>query len=112
MAKLLKLFFDGGILSHKSRNYLLRLMASNALTPKRIKGLLPAEATVPHRSGSSGTDEKGVAAATNDVGIIALPDGRKVALVVFVSDSGASSDQSVMVIASIARAVWDDCSTR
>jgi len=82
-------------------------MASSGTGLKRIKGLLPAGTVVAHKTGSSGTNDAGVAAATNDVGIIAFPDGRAVALVVFVSDSGASEEERDGVIAAIARAVWD-----
>jgi hypothetical protein len=62
---------------------------------------------VAHKTGSSGTNDSGVAAATNDVGIIAFPDGRHVALAVFVSDSDASEEGRDSVIAAIARTIWD-----
>jgi len=107
MARLLQLYSDGGILSEASRNYLWQLMAATATAPGRIKGWLPPEAIVAHKSGSSGTNDEGLAAATNDIGIIAFPDGRRVALAVFVSDSDASDVERDAVIASIARAVWD-----
>ena len=110
MAALLRLFANGGILSRESREYLWQLMASRSSGSKRIRGLLPPGAVVPHKTGSSGTNEKGIAAATNDIGILVLPGGRRIALVVFVSESAASDDQRDMVIASIARAVWDYCS--
>ena len=82
-------------------------MASSATGLGRIKGLLPSGTLVPHKSGSSGTNDKGIADATNDVGIITLPDGRHIALAVFVSDSDAPEDERDMVIATIARAIWD-----
>jgi beta-lactamase class A len=112
MARLLQLYSDGGILSEASRNYLWQLMAATATAPGRIKGLLPPEAIVAHKSGSSGTNDEGLAAATNDIGIIAFPDGRRVALAVFVSDSDASDVERDAVIASIARAVWDAYASR
>lgn len=106
MARLLQLFYSGGILSHHSRDYLWRVMASSGTGLKRIKGLLPAGTVVAHKTGSSGTNREGVAAATNDVGIIVFPDGRCVALAVFVSDSNALDEERDKVIAEIARAVW------
>lgn len=69
--------------------------------------MLPAGTVVAHKTGSSGTNEKGVSAATNDAGIIEFPDGRRVALVVFVSESDASDAERDVVIAATARAVWD-----
>ena len=107
MSRLLQLFDNGKILSPKSRDYLLRLLVSSIPGSSRIKGLLPSDAVVAHKTGSSGTDEKGIAAATNDIGILVTPGGRRVALVVFVSDSDASDEQRDSVIASIARAIWD-----
>jgi beta-lactamase class A len=107
MAKLLQLFSKGNILSERSRNYLWRLMISSSTTPGRIKGLLPLGAVVAHKSGSSGTNDNGIAAATNDIGFIVFPDGRSVALVVFITESNASDEERDKVIASIARAVWD-----
>jgi hypothetical protein len=53
---------------------------------KRFKGLLPARTIVAHKSGTSGT-QNGITAATNDIGIVTLPNGNHVAIAVFVSDS-------------------------
>jgi len=39
-----------------------------------------------HRSGISNV-EGGVGLATNDIGLIPLPDGRRIAIAVFVTDS-------------------------
>jgi beta-lactamase class A len=107
MARLLQLFSDGQILSDESRGFLWKVMVGTRTGPKRIKGLLPAATVVAHKTGSSGTDERGIAAATNDAGVIVFPDGRRVVVVVFVSDSDDSEERRDMVIASIARAVWD-----
>jgi beta-lactamase class A len=81
-------------------------MTDTASFPTRIKGLLPASTLVAHKTGSSGT-ENGMTAATNDIGIITLPDGRHLAIAVFVSDSKADASTRDSVIARIARAVWD-----
>jgi hypothetical protein len=48
---------------------------------QRIKGRLPAGAIVMHKPGTSDTDH-GLTAATNDIGLIALPDGRRLAIAV------------------------------
>lgn len=107
MARLLQLFDSGKVLSQGSHDYLWRLMSTGSIGASRIKGLLPPHAVVAHKTGSSGTNEKGIAAATNDAGIVRMPDGRDVVLVVFVSDSRAPDEERDAVIASIARAVWD-----
>jgi beta-lactamase class A len=49
----------------------------------------------------------GVTAATNDIGLITLPDGRRVAVAVFVSGSPADDVTRERVIADVARAAYD-----
>ena len=107
MARLLQLFHSGGILSDRSRDYLWEVMVSSGTGLRRIKGFLPAGTVVAHKTGSSGTNEDGLAAATNDVGVIVLPDGRCIALAVFVSDSHAPDNERDSVIAGIAYAIWE-----
>jgi beta-lactamase class A len=72
----------------------------------RLRGLLPDEAYVAHKTGTSGT-EKGVTAATNDIGLIYLPNGKYLAIAVFVSDSSADEKTREAVIAKIGKAAWD-----
>ncbi len=109
MAELLKSFHNGKLLSERSQRFLWELLINTNTGPNRIKGLLPAGTVVGHKTGSSGVDDHGRAAATNDVGIVVLPDGRSIALAVFLSDSEASEEQRDNVIASVARAVWNAC---
>jgi beta-lactamase class A len=106
MAALLRAFHEGRGLLPASRTLLHHLMVHTPTGPNRLKGLLPPEAEVAHKTGTSGT-AGGLTAATNDVGIITLPDGRHAAIAVFVSDSPASLAVRERVIARIARAAWD-----
>jgi len=48
-----------------------------------------------------------VTAATNDIGIITLPNGRHLAIAVFVSDSPADEATREGVIGRIAKTVWE-----
>ncbi|MBC7900410.1 MAG: class A beta-lactamase [Saprospiraceae bacterium] len=81
-------------------------MIDSPTGPKRLKGLLPKGTFVMHKTGTSGSRE-GVTAATNDIGIIPLPNGKNVVIAVFVSDSSESEQVREAVIAKIAKAVWD-----
>jgi beta-lactamase class A len=85
---------------------LLKWMIESTPGPKRIKGLLPAGTIVAHKTGTSGADS-GITRATNDVGLVTLPDGRHLAIAVFVSDSPADLATREEVIAKIARVAWD-----
>jgi len=107
MLQLLKKFYKGELLSKSSRDFLMKIMTESENSPKRIKGLLPANAVVAHKTGTSNTNKEGITAATNDIGIITLPDGRHVALVVYVSDYRTGVASGEQVIAQIARLVWD-----
>jgi beta-lactamase class A len=57
-------------------------------------------------SGTSDVDN-GVAHATNDIGLIPLPGGRRIAIAVFVTDSTADQATREKVIARIAKAAYD-----
>ena len=103
---LLQALHEGRALSAGSRARLLRWMSETPTGPARIKGKLPKEAAVAHKTGTSGTHQ-GLTRATNDVGILTLPDGRHILLAVYVSDSPASESAREGVIADVARAVWD-----
>jgi beta-lactamase class A len=61
---------------------------------------------VAHKSGTSDVDA-GLAHATNDIGLITLPDGRNLALAVFITDSRADDATRDKIIARIARAAYD-----
>jgi beta-lactamase class A len=73
---------------------------------QRIAGRLPAGTVVMHKSGTAGT-KNGMTAATNDIGLISLPDGRRLAIAIFVTDSTADEKERNAVIARIARAAYD-----
>jgi beta-lactamase class A len=85
---------------------LLRTWMADPTLPSRFLPKLPPGAHVMHKSGSSGF-EAGLAAATNDIGLIQLPDGRLLALAVFITDSPADDATRDAVFASIGRAVYD-----
>ncbi len=106
MVSLLRALQQGRGLSSPSRRLLLGLMAGSKTGRERIKGLLPAGTVVAHKTGSSGT-VNGLTRATNDAGLITLPDGRHLAVVVFVSDTRANETIQDRVIAKIARTAWD-----
>jgi beta-lactamase class A len=78
-------------LSRESQALLLKLMT---------------EAVVAHKTGTGGT-RHGITSATNDIGIITLPDDRHLAVAAFVSDSAANDDARDAIIARLAKAAWD-----
>ncbi|MGC2268017.1 MAG: class A beta-lactamase [Candidatus Acidiferrales bacterium] len=85
---------------------LLQWMQDASTGLHRIRRDLPAGTIVMHKTGSSGT-KRGVTFATNDIGLITLPDGRRLAIAIFVTDSTADEATRDGVIAHIAKAAYD-----
>lgn len=106
MVQLLDILNKGTALSKDSNDFLWDIMLKTSTGPKRLKGLLPEGVQVAHKTGTSGKRD-GVTAATNDAGIILLPNGQKLAVVVYVMN--AKSDESTRegTIAQIAKAAFD-----
>jgi beta-lactamase class A len=111
MVALLRLFADYSPLNPAYTALLNGWMLEATTGPNRIKGLLPAGTPVAHKTGSSGV-EWGMIPATNDVGLITLPDGRRLALAVFVTDSHTDQDACEHVIAAIAREIYNEALTK
>jgi beta-lactamase class A len=106
MLDLLKIFYSGKAVSPASSHLLMTFMLEST-TQKRIGKQLPPNAIVAHKSGTSGySKQHKTAAATNDVGIITLPNGKHIALVVYVSMSKHADDVPEQVIGHIANAIW------
>jgi len=103
--QLLRRLSDSSPLTPEHTQLLLGWLKDSPTGPHRIKGELPAGTLVMHKTGTSGVSE-GVAAATNDMGLIVLPDGRRLALAVFVTDSKADEATRDSVIARIAKAAY------
>jgi beta-lactamase class A len=93
-------------ISEQSQQLLYKFMIETPTFPTRLKGLLPKTAVIAHKTGSSGSNN-GITAATNDIGLITLPNGLLVAIAVYVSDSPADLATREKVIAQITKAVWD-----
>jgi beta-lactamase class A len=102
---LLKVVADGRSLTPDSQKILLQLLTETPTGPKRIKGLLPPGTVVAHKTGTGATE--GIVRALNDIGVVTLPDGRKLAIAVFISDTKLDHDACEAVIAKISRAAWD-----
>ena len=51
-------------------------------------------------------------AATNDVGIVTLPNGKHLAIVVFASDYKGPRERGEYIIAVISKAIWDFYTSR
>lgn len=105
--ELLKLFYERKILSEKTYDYLWKMMAETPTGKKRIKGQLPPGTLVAHKTGTSDTNDQGVTAAVNDIGIVTLPNGKHFAIGVFVSNSKENEETNEKIISDISKLAWD-----
>ena len=107
--QLLRLLQQGHAISASSRALLLSWMTETTTGLRRIRGGLPPGTVVADKTGTDGTHH-GLTRATNDIGIATLPDGRHLAIAVFVRDSRGTAAGREAAIAKIARAAWDAAS--
>ncbi|MES2730910.1 MAG: class A beta-lactamase, subclass A2 [Bacteroidota bacterium] len=107
VTELLILFYTKNILSKNSFDFLWETMLATSTGKKRIKGQLPEGALVAHKTGTSGTNEQGVTAAINDIGIVTLPNGEHFTISVFVVNSKENEETNEKIISDIAKLTWD-----
>ena len=96
MLGLLRLIDSPTALRADSRRLLLDMMRRCATGSNRIRGILPAGATVEHKTGT-------LSGYTGDVGFLTTPTGRRIAVAFFAR--GGSNRPAV--IATAARAIYD-----
>ncbi|MGT9672019.1 extended-spectrum class A beta-lactamase VEB-42 [Pseudomonas aeruginosa] len=93
------------LLSKKSYDFIWKIMRETTGS-NRLKGQLPKNTIVAHRTGTSGINN-GIAAATNDVGVITLPNGQLIFISVFVAESKETSEINEKIISDIAKITWN-----
>lgn len=99
MVQLLAGLHRGQFLSGSSRSVLLGAMARCLTGRRRLPAMLPQDARVAHKTGTLNN-------TTSDVGIIHTPDGRSIAIAVYVTGQGGKVNRESR-IATISRAVYD-----
>lgn len=106
LVHLLEALERGTILSKRSRDWLHETLAATRTGKNRIKGWLPPGTRVEHKSGTGETiDDLNV--ATNDVGIVTLPDGQRFAIAILTAGLHGDDARREDAIAKVARAAWD-----
>jgi len=99
MIALLAAIDRGGALSPESRAVLLDTMTRTSTGRNRVRAGLPEGTLFAHKTGT-------LAGVTDDVGIIRLPDGRHLAIAIFVTGPEGHTAHAGM-IAQIARTLYD-----
>jgi beta-lactamase class A len=101
MAELLVRFTKGELLSKDSTELLRDALRRCKTGDKRIRALLPPGTLVFDKTGTA-------ARCTNDVGLVRLPDGRELAVAVYVKSSPKPPETRERTIAELARAAYQE----
>ena len=105
--ELLARAFRGELLSPGGTQRLKQVLEATSTGKARLKGLLPPDTAVAHKTGSTST-VNGLNGATNDVGVMLLPvKAGQLAIAVYVKGSTRSETIREQVIARIARVAYD-----
>jgi beta-lactamase class A len=104
MVRMLAGLYRGEFLSDQSRQVLLGAMSRTITGKRRIAAHIPLEARVSHKTGSLNN-------TSSDIGLIECPDGRVIAVAIYVTGQGAKSAREER-IAAIARALYDGFAAR
>lgn len=99
MIRLLTGLYRGDFLSDQSRRVLLSAMSRTRTGKRRIVANMPEEARVLHKTGSLNN-------TSSDIGIVESPDGRAIAMAIYVTGQGSRLARE-RKIAAIARALYD-----
>lgn len=99
MIELLTGLHQGKWLSAQSRDVIIGAMERCVTGKRRIPARLPSEARVAHKTGSLHN-------TSSDIGIIQTPDGRAMAVAIYVTGQGSRLNREAR-IAEIARALYD-----
>jgi beta-lactamase class A len=103
MVELLQGLYQGKYLSADSREVILGAMSRTVTGKRRIPALMPEDALVSHKTGS-------LRNTSSDIGIIETPDGRAIAVAIYVTGQGTRRNREGK-IATIARAIYDGFSS-
>lgn len=95
------------LLSKKSYDFLWKIMKETSTGKARIKGQLPANTVVAHKTGTSGSNKEGLTAAVNDIGIVFLPNGNYFYISVFITNSTENENTNEKIISDISKITWD-----
>jgi beta-lactamase class A len=117
MARLLEKLYRGKVLSSANTQFLLQIMEKCRTGRNRIRGLLPANVMVAHKTGTWSISEpnylrypgsKELYRFASDVGIITLPHRKgHIVIAVYVKSKGANDHLRSRSIALASKAVYD-----
>ncbi|TAJ34445.1 class A beta-lactamase [Bosea sp. (in: a-proteobacteria)] len=102
-ARFLEGFAEGNWLRDPAHTaFLTKIITETPIGADRIKAGLPAGSTLAHRTGAGLTTD-GINHATNDIGIAALPDGRRFVIAIYLAGSRVDANEREAALAEVAK---------
>lgn len=105
--EVMEVFLKKDLFAPVYKDFLIHTLFETSTGPNKLRGLLPSDVKVGHKTGNSPRNEADLKAADNDLGFVRLPDGREYSIAVFVMDSYEDDDTNAAIIAEISKAVYD-----
>lgn len=94
--------------SPTAKEFLEKTLIETTTGPKKIKGYLPEDIIVGHKTGTSGRNAAGLKGADNDIGFVLLPDGSGYSIAILIKDSMEDDKTNENMIARISRVVFEN----
>lgn len=105
--RLLDKFLCKELLREPYQAFLEKILIGTTTGTDKLRGFLPAETVVGHKTGSSDRNAKGMKIADNDLGFVLLPNGKYYTIAVFIMDSMEDDKTNAAIIARISKVVYD-----
>jgi beta-lactamase class A/beta-lactamase class A VEB len=108
--KILATFYENkdSLRSKESHDFIWEIMKGTKTGKNKLRGQLPKETIVAHKTGWSGKNEEtGITAAVNNIGIVFLPNGEHFTISIFVTESIEDFKTNEKVISNISKMAWN-----
>lgn len=105
--QLLEIYLKDDLFGTQYKDFLNKLMIQTTTGADKIKGLLPQNTIVGHKTGSSFRNEFGIKIAENDMGFVLLPNGKLYSVAIFVMNAMEEDKTINSMIAEISKAIYD-----
>lgn len=103
---------DPALLNPANHNYIWNVMKETTTGEDQIKGQMPENIVVAHKTGYSGANEKGITEAVNNIGIVFLPDAQYYIISIFITNSSEDLETNKKIISDISKVTFDYFSKR
>ena len=107
VVRLLNIADKQTLFATRYKDFLWQILKETSTGTDKLKGQLPPDVIVGHKTGSSDRTPEGVKTADNDAGFIILPDGRKYYITVLLMESRETDQENAAIIARISKIIYD-----